>query len=92
MAISRKVNDRIPDGQVASELRQLALVDRILGLEAEVARLSISGPAAAGQRAEIERLQGELRALYTSRTWRIGSMALRPLRAVRGLGRKRNSL
>jgi hypothetical protein len=91
MAISRKVSDSISDAQVASELRQLALVDRVLGLEAEVARLSISGPAAGGQRAEIERLQGELSALYASRTWRIGSVALSPLRAVRGLGRKRNA-
>jgi hypothetical protein len=79
------------EGELTQELRQLALVDRVLGLEAEVARLSITGPAAAGPRAEIERLQGELRAVYSSRTWRVGSLVLRPLRAARSIGRQRKS-
>ena len=71
--------------EIATDLRQLALVDRILGLEAEVARLSIAGPAAAGPRAELERLQGELNAVYGSRTWRFGSAVLRPARLIRRL-------
>jgi hypothetical protein len=90
MATSKNVSDSISDAEVATELRQLALVDRVIGLEAEVARLSISGPAAGGQRAEIERLQNDLAAVYASRTWRVGSLVLRPLRAVSGTGRKRN--
>ena len=81
----------IPADQIASDLRQLALVDRVIGLQAEVARLSISGPAAAGPRAEIERLQGELRAVYASRTWRVGRIVLRPATLLRGgVNRNRN--
>jgi hypothetical protein len=84
MASRKPGGEVVFEDQVASQLRQLALVDRVLGLEAEVARLSISGPAAGGQRAEIERLEAELRAVYASRTWRVGSLALWPLRALRG--------
>ncbi len=69
------------------QLRQLALVDRVLGLEAEVARLSATAPHANGARDEVERLQSELRAVYASRTWRIGSAVLRVARP----GRRRNS-
>jgi hypothetical protein len=71
------------EGDVAVQLRQLALVDRVLGLEAEVARLSSSGASSEGAREQIERLQAELRAVYGSRTWRIGSAVLKPLRLLR---------
>lgn len=65
------------------ELRQLALIDRVLGLEAEVARLSSSSSSSEGARDQIARLEAELKAVYASRTWRIGSAVLRPLRLFR---------
>jgi hypothetical protein len=52
------------------QLRQLALVDRVIGLEAEVAQLLIV-------RDEVERLRQELDEVYASRTWKIGSAVLR---------------
>lgn len=76
------------EGAVELQLRQLALIDRVIGLEAEVARLSIARPAAAGPRAEIERLTGELAAVYGSRTWRIGTAVLRPARMLRRLSNR----
>jgi hypothetical protein len=74
---------------IQRDLRQLALVDRVLGLEAEIARLSIAAPALAGPRAEIERLQNELNAAYGSRTWRVGAAVLAPLRILGGMGRSK---
>lgn len=73
---------------IARELRQLALVDRVLGLEAEVARLSSTTAAPTGARDEVEGLRAELRAVYSSRTWRIGTAVLKPARALRSAGRK----
>lgn len=75
-----------PD-EVQRELRQLALVDRILGLEAEVARLSILAPDDHGARGH-DVVQRELRTVYSSMTWRVGSAVLAPARALRGLGRR----
>lgn len=69
--------------EIELELRQLALVDRVLGLEAEVARLSVTSPVAGGARDEVERLAGELRAVYASRTWRVGSAMIRAARLGR---------
>ena len=74
------------DAEIELQLRQLALVDRVLGLEAEVARLSATNPVANGSRDEVARIEGELRAVYGSRTWRIGSAMLAPLRKIRSLG------
>ena len=68
--------------EVDAQIRQLALVDRVLGLEAEVARLSAITPSASGARDEVSRLESELRAVYASRTWRIGNIVLRPFRAL----------
>lgn len=70
------------EDSIATQLRQLALVDRVLGLEAEVARLSSAAPSADNPRLEIERLSTELAAVYASRTWRLGTAALRPVRAA----------
>lgn len=74
--------------EIERSLRQLALVDRVIGLEAEVARLSISLPGSSGTRDHVARLEGELRAVYASRTWRLGSSLLRPVRALRALVRR----
>ena len=73
--------------EIAVTLRQMALVDRVIGLEAEVARLNAITPGANGARDEIARLEGELRAVYASRTWAVGSAILklaRPFRRARG--------
>lgn len=48
------------------DLRELALVDKIIGLEAEVARLSIE----AGVK--------DIRILQKSRPWRVGRIVLMP--------------
>ena len=77
---STSETDPTPES-IELQLRQLALVDRVLGLEAEVARLSAVTPAASGARDEVARLEAELRAVYASRTWRIGRAVLRPLRS-----------
>jgi len=69
------------------DLRQLALVDRIIGLEAEIARLSSRPVEPIAEIAEIERLHNELGAVYGSRAWRVGNSVLRPVRVIRRLGR-----
>lgn len=53
------------------DLRELALVDKIIGLEAEVARLSIE----AGVK--------DIRILQKSRPWRVGRIVLMPVVFVR---------
>lgn len=65
---------------IARDLRQLALVDRIIGLEAEVARLSVRLEKHAGPRFGYNRM---LEQVWTSRTWRAGLVALAPARAAR---------
>ncbi len=75
------------DDRIAVTLRQMALVDRVLGLEAEVARLNATAPGANGARDEISRLEAELRAVYASRTWKVGlavTKVAQPLRRLRG--------
>jgi hypothetical protein len=66
--VARKANgdDSPNERDLALELRQLALVDRVLGLEAENARLKKACD-------EEERLRAELQAVYASRTWALGS-------------------
>ena len=76
------------EDDIARNLRQLALVDRVLGLEAEVARLSSTATAPTGARDEVEALRNELRAVYASRAWRIGTAVLTPARALRSAGRR----
>jgi hypothetical protein len=49
------------------QLRELALVDRIIGLEAEVARLSIESGIK------------DIRILKKSRPWRVGRAVLSPI-------------
>lgn len=58
------------------DLRELALVDRIIGLEAEVARLSIE----AGVK--------DIRILQKSRPWQVGRIVLMPVVLVRKVLRR----
>ena len=57
--------------QEATFIRELALVDRIIGLEAEVARLSIDSTIK------------DLRILHKSRAWRFGHAILSPLSRIK---------
>jgi hypothetical protein len=59
--------DHKTPGELELELRQLALVDRIIGLEAEVARLSIESGIK------------DIRILKKSRPWRVGRLVLSPI-------------
>jgi len=74
-------------------LRELALVDRVIGLEAEVARLSIAAdiPSPTIQ-AELDALHEQVAALLahldelrSSRALRMGNRVLAPLRAIKRL-------
>jgi len=68
--------------------RQLGLVDRVLGLEAQVAQLSIArqqgtDPSQAGRLAvEIADMRGSL-------TWRVGSLVTKPANRLARLLRRR---
>ena len=86
-------NESNPD-EIERALRQLALVDRIIGLEAQLARLA-STPVEpeppvepTEEFLENQRLHRELHALYESRPWKLGTAMLRPARAVKRLGRR----
>lgn len=61
---------------IERDLRELALIDRIIGLEAEVARLSIE----AGVK--------DIRILQKSRPWRVGRVVLMPVVLVRKIFKK----
>ena len=74
------------DDRVRVLERQLALVDRVIGLEAqlvEFARLNepspVTGPGSASNEAA---LRAELDAVLHSRSFRLGSALLRPVRIV----------
>ena len=58
------------------DLRELALVDKIIGLEAEVARLSIE----AGVK--------DIRILQKSRPWQVGRIVLMPIVLIRKVFRR----
>jgi hypothetical protein len=64
-----------PNVDMSQDERQLALVDRIIGLEAELANLSATyglGKVARDQIAMVKR----------SATWRVGTLVLSPVRLV----------
>jgi hypothetical protein len=64
--------------------RQLALVDRIIGLEAEVAHLRSLNVSGA--------LKEQLKEVKSSTTWKVGRLVLSPVLALQGLvggGRKK---
>lgn len=63
--------------EIARGMRELALVDRVIGLEAEVARLSIEGGIK------------DIRILHRSRPWRVGRFVLMPVVIVRHLLKRR---
>lgn len=63
--------EQLSANNLERDLRELALVDRIIGLEAEVARLSIE----AGVK--------DIRILHKSRPWRVGRIVLAPVVLVR---------
>lgn len=67
---------------VEHDLRQLALVDRIIGLEGELAHLRSVTPGAehASQR-QVDLMRGSL-------TWKVGRAVLTPVRAVKWVSRK----
>ncbi len=73
--------------EIEWETRQLQLVDRILGLEAEVARLRAASSAPLGVRDEIERLKAELRAAESSPFRSFNAATMRFIRARRRKGR-----
>lgn len=62
--------------QLDRDLRELALIDRIIGLEAEVARLSIE----AGVK--------DIRILHKSRPWQVGRVVLAPVVLVKKIFRR----
>ncbi|CAN5208508.1 hypothetical protein BH09ACT1_BH09ACT1_02470 [soil metagenome] len=64
------------------DMRQLALVDRIIGLEAQVAHLRSVNTSQA--------LKDQLKEVKGSTTWKVGRLVLSPLLAVQGL-RKRST-
>lgn len=64
------------DEQISDQVRILALVDRVIGLEAEVARLSIE----AGVK--------DIRILHKSRPWQVGRIVLMPIVVIRKLLKK----
>jgi len=64
--MSKKVNSP-QEHDIERDLRELALVDKIIGLEAEVARLSIE----AGIK--------DIRVIRNSRPWRVGRVVLAPV-------------
>ncbi|TFD70094.1 hypothetical protein [Cryobacterium sp. Hb1] len=70
------------ESDLARDARQLALVDRVIGLQAEVANLNVTYPN------RINALEAELRALLTSRTWKTGRAAVSPLLFARKVLRK----
>ena len=63
--------EQLSPDNLERDLRELALVDRIIGLEAEVARLSIE----AGVK--------DIRILHKSRPWKVGRIVLAPVVLVR---------
>ena len=67
---------QISDEQISDQVRILALVDRVIGLEAEVARLSID----AGVK--------DIRILHKSRPWQVGRIVLMPIVVFRKLLKK----
>lgn len=78
--------DRPTPEQITDERRVLELVDRVLGLEAELARVSVYNNPTREQFEALERenagLQQQLEAVRATRTWRAGRAVLAPLRLV----------
>lgn len=71
--------------------RELALVDRILGLEAQLANYAVRVTPGRRQfemmEREIDGLRQQLAAVHSTRTWRAGRAVLAPLRIIRRIVR-----
>ena len=75
----------VPEADIVSAERQLALVDRIFGLESQVARLSAARTLDPSEQLLVEQELARLRSTVTWRTGRIVSAPLRlALRVARG--------
>jgi hypothetical protein len=61
--------------------RQLALVDRLIGLEAENAQLAVSTALAPSEQLRVEQQIARMRASFE---WRVGRVVTAPFRALRG--------
>ncbi|MBC7595405.1 MAG: hypothetical protein H7288_15960 [Kineosporiaceae bacterium] len=76
---------------VEQQLRQLALVDRIFGLEAQLAEVSVfmnpDRERFDAQERELAGLRQQVQGYRETRTWRVGRAVLAPLNALK---RKRN--
>ena len=74
------------------DLRELALVDRVLGLEAQLAEVSAFMNPPRQHVVDLENriigLEQQLDALRSTPTWRAGRIALAPARVLRRLGRR----
>lgn len=80
--VDKDASDELPSSDdLARALRELALVDKVIGLEAEVARLSTQS-AYSDARDEIEHLRDQLNGMQASRTWRVGRAVLAPFRVM----------
>lgn len=64
--------------------RQLALVDRLIGLEAENAELAVSTALTPSEQLRVEQQIGRMR---NSLEWRVGRVLTAPVRAIRRLRR-----
>ena len=69
----------LPDGELAARERQLALVDRVFGLEAQVAELSAENSLTPSERLRTEQ---RLIAMQSSLAWRLGRAATAPIRVA----------
>ena len=78
-------DDRLSDADIQRDLRELELVDRIKGLEAENARLSALFIKPTGPRFGYHRMLDDV---WSSRTWRAGRVVLAPVRAARAIGKR----
>jgi hypothetical protein len=74
----------VPDGDLASDLRQLALVDRVIGLEAALAQASAISTLAPVDRMTVE---FELARVKSSKAWRVGRLVVAPMAFAARAGR-----
>jgi hypothetical protein len=76
----------LPGGRdLASFERELALVDRVLGLQAQLAQLAAQSSLTPDQQLRTEQ---ELALLRGSVTWRAGRVVSAPLRALQRVARR----